>query len=134
MNNDAILYDAKDVHISIDGRVIQGFQDGDMFSATTKEDRVTTEVDAQGFGFAAINNNRLGQITVNLSGNSPDHKRLNDLANSNKIFPVVITTPMEKITAQRCLITKPADAAFGKATPKRTYTIQCLEMHVEVLK
>lgn len=90
------IYDAKDVHLSIDGRVVQNFQDGDMFNVTVKEERVRTAVDAQGWPSIAINNNRLGQITVNLSGNSVDHKRLNQLANTNKVFPLVATTPYEK--------------------------------------
>lgn len=87
------IYDAKDVHLSIDGRVVQNFQDGDMFNVTVKEERVRTAVDAQGWPSIAINNNRLGQITVNLSGNSVDHKRLNQLANTNKVFALVATTP-----------------------------------------
>ena len=32
------VYNAKDVHLSVDGRIIQGFQDGDMFNVTIKED------------------------------------------------------------------------------------------------
>lgn len=27
------VYNAKDVHLSVDGRIIQGFQDGDMLIA-----------------------------------------------------------------------------------------------------
>lgn len=127
------IYDAKDVHLSIDGRVVQNFQDGDMFNVTVKEERVRTAVDAQGWPAIAINNNRLGQITVNLSGNSVDHKRLNQLANTNKVFALVATTPYEKISGTQCIISKPADAAFGKETPKRTYTIEVLDMQVEVL-
>ncbi len=62
-----------------------------------------------------------------------DHKRLNQLANTNKVFALVATTPYEKISGTQCIISKPADAAFGKETPKRTYTIEVLDMQVEVL-
>ena len=130
---DVRLYDAVKANIVVDGRTIQGFQDGDMFNVTVKEERVRTAVDAQGWPSIAINNNRLGQITVNLSGNSVDHKRLNQLANTNKVFALVATTPYEKISGTQCIISKPADAAFGKETPKRTYTIEVLDMQVEVL-
>ena len=37
------IYDAKDVHLSIDGRVVQNFQDGDMFNVTVKEELTVTE-------------------------------------------------------------------------------------------
>lgn len=130
---DVKIYDAKEVHLSINNRIISTFQEGDMVTATMKEDRVQTSVDAQGNASVAVNNNRLGQVTVNLSGTSPDHKFLNSLANSNKVFPIVISTPIEKITGAQAMITKQADAAFGKETPKRTYTIEVFDMHMEVL-
>lgn len=134
MSTSIPIYNAKDCSISVDGRVVQGFQDNDMFSYTIKEDRIQTSVDAQGYASAAVNNNRLGQITINLSGNSVDHKRLNELANTNKMFPIVITTPYEKISGNQAMIAKPADGAFGKATPARTYTVEVLDMQVQVTK
>jgi len=129
---DIPVYNAKDVVLTINGVVVQGFQDGDMISYTIKEDRVQTEVDAQGVPSIAVNNNRLGQITINLSGNSASHKYLNGLANSNKVVPIVIKTPSEKISGNQAIIAKPADGQFGKQTPKRTYTIEVLDMDVQV--
>ena len=43
---DVRLYDAVKANIVVDGRTIQGFQDGDMFSYTYKEEKVKTTVDA----------------------------------------------------------------------------------------
>ena len=127
------IYDAKNVSVVVDGRVVQGFQDNDMVTATQKEENVQTAVDAQGEAQITINNNKLGQITINLSGNSADHKRLNKLANTKKVFPVTIKSDIEKVTAQQCIISKPADAAYGKAVPGRTYTIEALEIHIEAV-
>ena len=132
MAEDMKAYDAKSVTLTVDGNVIIGFQDGDMISYTNKEDMITTEVDAQGFASFAVNNSRLGQITINLSGNSASHKYLNTLANAHKQFPVVILSDTEKISATRAFIAKPADGAYGKQTPKRTYTIETLDMAIEV--
>lgn len=131
---DIPIYNAKDVTISIDGRVVQGFQENDMFTVTRKEDNVQTAVDAQGWPAIAINNNRLGQITLNLSGESTDHKRLNELANNSKVFPIVVNTPFEKISGNQAIVAKPADSAYGKAVPGRTYTIEVLDMQIEVLQ
>ncbi|MEE0001179.1 MAG: hypothetical protein UFS73_00765 [Weissella confusa] len=125
-------YDANSVTLTVDGTVIQGFQNGDMVTYNNKEDMILTEVDAQGFPSFAINNSRLGQITINLSGNSASHKYLNSLANSHKQFPVVILSDTEKISATHAFIAKPADGAYGKQTPKRTYTIETLDMAIEV--
>lgn len=129
---DIPIYNAKDVALVIDGRTVQGFQENDMFTFKIKEDRVKTAVDAQGYPSIAVNNNRLAEITVNLSGNSIDHKRLNELANSNKIFPISAITPIETITGNQAIIAKPADAAYGKNTPARTYTIQVLDANITV--
>lgn len=127
-------YNAKDTVVTVGGVVVKGFQDGDMVSYTQNENRVTAEVDAQGFASVSINNNRLGQVTINLSGNSASHKYLNGIANANKSVPIVIKTPSEKISATQSFINKPADGQFGKQTPKRTYTFTALDMDVSVTK
>ena len=74
---DVRLYDAVKANIVVNGRTIQGFQDGDMFSYTFKEEKVKTTVDAHGDAAIAINNNHLATVTINLTGNSVDHKYLN---------------------------------------------------------
>lgn len=131
MAQDIPVYNAMDVSISINGRVIQGFQENDMFSAQYKEDQVRTNVDAQGWPSMAINNNHLGQITLNLSGSSLDYKTMLTLANTHEVFSVVAITPIEKITANQCIIARQPSAAYGKDTPKRTFTIEALDMQME---
>ncbi|QGG59549.1 phage structural protein [Loigolactobacillus bifermentans] len=130
--DDLKLYDAKSVHISLDGRVLTRFQTGDMISIQQKEANITTEVDAQGEASVAINNNKLADATINMSGNSSDIAFLNDLANSHKCVPFVCDSDLEKITAAQAFVSKPAPVAFGKDTPKRAYTIELLSMITEV--
>lgn len=130
---DVRLYDALQANIVVDGRTIKGFQDGDMFSYTYKEEKVRTSVDAQGNPAVAINNNHLATITINLTGNSVDHKYLNDIANQNKQVTISITSEFERISGNQAFITKIPDGAFGKDTPKRTYTFEVLDMRVEAL-
>ncbi|QIL50114.1 hypothetical protein G7084_01515 [Weissella coleopterorum] len=127
------LYDAKSVVLTVDGVVIQGFQDNDMITYSFKEEQVRTSVDAQGVPSLAKNNNHLGNIVINLSGNSKSHKFLNNLANTRKVFPIVIKSDLEKVSSTQCIIAKPADGAFGKDTPKRTYTVEALSMEVTAL-
>lgn len=127
------VYNAKDVHLVIDGRVVQGFQPNDMFTIAYDEDRITMTVDAQGNVEAAANNARMATLTVNLSGNSADHKRLAKLANANKSFKVSATTGYEKITGNECFVTKLPNTAYGKGTPGRTYTIKIADCQMDVL-
>lgn len=128
------IYDARDTSISIDNRVVTGFQDNDMFTFTAKEERITTQTDAQGFSSMGINNGRLATITLNLVATSPDYKWCMDLANTTSSFPVVIKSAYEKITVNVAFFTKPADIALGKAAGARTFTIECLDSQVEVLQ
>ena len=130
---DVRLYDAVKANIVVNGRTIQGFQDGDMFSYTFKEEKVKTAVDAHGDAAIAINNNHLATVTINLTGNSVDHKYLNDIANANKQVTLQITSEFEKVSGNQAFITKVPDGAFGKDTPKRTYTIEVLDMRVQAL-
>lgn len=131
--SDVRIYDAKDANIVIDGRTIQGFQDGDMFSYSYKENKVNTSVDAQGSPAVAVNNNHLATVTINLTGNSIDHKYLLDIANNNKQVTLAITSDFEKISANQAFIQKVPDGAFGKDTPRRTYTLEVLDMRVDPL-
>lgn|SRR5699024_5417115 len=130
---DVRLYDAVEANIVVNGRTIQGFQDGDMFSYTFKEEKVKTAVDAHGDAAIAINNNHLATVTINLTGNSVDHKYLNDIANANKQVTLQITSEFEKVSGNQAFITKVPDGAFGKDTPKRTYTFEVLDMRVQAL-
>lgn len=130
---DVRLYDAVKANIVVNGRTIQGFQDGDMFSYTFKEEKVKTTVDAHGDAAIAINNNHLATVTINLTGNSVDHKYLNDIANANKQVTLQITSEFEKVSGNQAFITKVPDGAFGKDTPKRTYTFEVPDMRVQAL-
>ena len=125
-------YDARDVHLIVDGRVVTGFGANDMFSVSYNEDRLKVTVDAQGNTEAAINNSRLGKVTVNLSGNSVDHKRFNELGNSMKDFKLSCDTGYEIISASECYITKLPTANYGKNTPGRSYVITCCDLSIQV--
>lgn len=130
---DVRIYDALKANIVVNGRTIQGFQDQDMFTYAFKEEKIKTSVDAHGDPAVAKNNNHLGTITINLTGNSIDHKYLNGIANANKQVTIQITSDIEKISGNQAFITKIPDGGFGKDTPKRTYVFEVLDMHVDAL-
>lgn len=127
------VYDPREATISINNRVITGFQENDMYTFTTKEDMITTATDAQGKSSLALNNARLAQITLNLAADSADYGFCAQLANSLTPFPVVIKTPFEKVTCSECYFTKPADVAAGKAVGARTFTAEALDSSVDVI-
>lgn len=127
------MYNALDANIVIGGRTIKGFQENDMFSYTFKEEQIKTSVDAQGTPAGSVNNNHLGEVTINLSGTSVDHKYLNGIANSHKQVTLQINSEFEKISGNQAFISKVPDGAFGKDTPKRTYKFEVLDMRVDAL-
>ena len=57
--------------LSINGIPLVGFAKGDHISATYTEDRNTTHMSADAYGRHALNPNRNGTVTVNMSMSSP---------------------------------------------------------------
>ncbi len=120
-------YDAREVTIVVDGTILTGFQDGDMVSFGKDNNFVEVQVDAQGEASAAINNDKLGTFTINLSASSPFNKKMVQLANSRKQFAVSVKHKTERASATKAFIEKTPDGAFGKATGSRTYAIKALD-------
>lgn len=120
-------YDAREVTTIVDGVIITGFQDGDMVTFGKDNSFVEVQVDAQGESAAAINNDRLGTFTVNLSSASPWNKKLMELANSRKQFAITIKHKTEVATATKAFVEKTPDGSFGKGIGSRAYTIKALD-------
>lgn len=125
------IYDPRESTISVNNRIMSGFQENDMFTDTAKEDMITTATDAQGKASLALNNARLHQITLNLAADSPDYAFCLKLANGLTPFPVVIKTPFEKSSYSQCYFTKTPDIAAGKAVGGRTFVIEALDSSIE---
>lgn len=126
-------YDARKVTTVVDSVVAQGFQDGDMVSFSKDSDYVEVVVDAQGQASAALNNDNMGTITINLSSSSPFNKKMMQLANSRKQFPISIKHDTERAWGTKAFVQKTPDGSFGKGTGSRSYTIKVLDYKHEYL-
>lgn len=119
-------YDARSVTTIVNSIALFGFADGDM--VTTSKDNANSEVmsDAQGNSALAINNDKIGTITINLAQTSPCYAKLVQLANNKTIFPAYVINGSEKIGGPECFIEKVPDTNFGKTIGTRAFVIKVL--------
>lgn len=123
----ATTYNANDVTVIADNITIIGFGDSDMVSCSKDEDNIQVMEDAQGHASAAINNSKLGTITITLAQTSPSYNHLVRLANTRKTFPLRVVNGKESIGGSRALVQKLPDAGFGKSVGTRAFVVKVLD-------
>jgi hypothetical protein len=131
MADNSIMYDANQVKTTVDGRIVTGFGPNDMVTYSFNKDLVTPFIDAQGRGGMAANNDHSGKITINLSGDSADHKRFIDMTNAKKEFKIQIDTPFETITGAQACFQKMPNANYGAGMPTHAYEIHVINLIVQ---
>ncbi|MEK4883479.1 DUF3277 domain-containing protein [Bacillus smithii] len=120
------LYDASKITVTAKNMNVTGFKKGTFVTANKDDDNVTVESNAQGEAAWAINNSKLGTITLTLNQTSPFCKFFNDLANTREFFPIWVDDPVggEKRGGTQAMVTKIADATFSDGVEARAYTIK----------
>ncbi|EAE5980034.1 hypothetical protein LG489_001415 [Listeria monocytogenes] len=127
MNEVMATYDANTVSTIINGISIFGFSDGDMVSCSKDSNNVEIKSDAQGNSSAAVNNDKMGTIKVDLAQTSPCYPKLIDIANRQLKVPIYVINGKEKIGGSMAFIEKLPDAGFGKSVGTRSFTFKVLD-------
>ncbi|EAF5045036.1 hypothetical protein FRG77_07870 [Listeria monocytogenes] len=127
MANEMATYDANTVSIIVNGISMFGFSDGDMVSCSKDSNNVEIKSDAQGNSSAAVNNDRMGTIKIDLAQTSPCYPKLIDIANRQLKVPVFVINGKEKIGGSMAFIEKLPDAGFGKGVGARSFTFKVLD-------
>lgn len=120
-------YDASKVITIIDGVTLFGFSDGDMVSCSKDANNIETKVDAQGIASAAINNDSLGSVKIDLASTSPCNKQMITLANTRKRVPILVINGKETMGGSLAYIEKLPDSSFGKGIGTRSYNVKVLD-------
>ncbi|EUJ24764.1 gp15 [Listeria grandensis FSL F6-0971] len=120
-------YDAAKVSIIVDGLNYFGFSDGDMVNCSKDSNNAEFKSDAQGNASAAVNNDSLGTIKIDLAQTSPCYKHIVGLANSKKTFPIRIVDGNHVIGGLRAIVEKLPDAGYGKGVGTRSATIKVMD-------
>ncbi|EAF5461912.1 hypothetical protein CPC87_06845 [Listeria monocytogenes] len=127
MENVMATYDANTVSIIVNGISLFGFSDGDMVSCSKDSNNVEIKSDAQGNSSAAVNNDKMGTIKIDLAQTSPCYPKLIDIANRQLKVPVFVINGKEKIGGSMAFIEKLPDAGFGKSVGTRSFTFKVLD-------
>lgn len=126
MANTPGVYDASLITTTLNNMIVTGFKKGTFVTANTDGDRVTVESNAQGEASWALNNSKLGTVTLTLNQTSPFIRVLNELANKKSFFPIWVDDPInkERRGGTEAFVTKIADASFSEGVEGRAYTIK----------
>ncbi|KJF47115.1 DUF3277 family protein [Bacillus safensis] len=127
-------YNPMDVTTTIAGKIVTGFSEGTMVSASKDEDNFQVKMSAKGEASVAVTNNMLGTITLTLSQGSPFVALLNQYANTSKQFPIWIKNNgmvKETIGGTSAMVKKNADAEYGDEVGDREFEIQVFDYTVK---
>lgn len=126
MANGNGIYDASKITVVLKNMNVTGFKKGTFVTANKDDESVTVESNAQGEATWAINNSKLGTITLTLNQTSPFCKVLNQLDKTHEFFPIWVNDPIngEKRGGTQAMVTKAADATYSDGNEARQYTIK----------
>ncbi|WP_332649664.1 phage structural protein [Lysinibacillus sp. 54212] len=130
MSGHIATYDARKVTTVIGGVILTGFPDGSFVKCSKDNDNFEASSGAQGDVAIAINGDSLGTIEVTLSQTSPSVSYLDKLANNREMVSAWVNSVNEVKEVKggsRAMVTKPADAEFGKSISNRVYTIKVFD-------
>lgn len=123
---ETFVYDAQNVVIQIDGRVMVDYGDGDFVSFSKDEENFTAKTSANGTVGVAVSHSQIGTVTYRPMQGSSEIPFLNQLANARKQFPLYINSGgdfPEIISGTKCQIKKTPEGSLGKEISDREYEI-----------
>lgn len=123
-----------DVTVTVGGKIVTGFSEGTMVSASKDEDNFQVKMSAKGEASVAVTNNKLGTITLTLSQGSPFVSLLNQFANTSKLFAIWVKHNgmiKETFGGTSAAVKKNADADYGDEVGDREFEIQVFDYTVK---
>ncbi|GEO70436.1 hypothetical protein [Levilactobacillus acidifarinae] len=125
------LFDAADVAIYLDDKLVKYFNGNDMVSVTWTTDNVTMEIDAQGAGTAVKNHDGRGTMTLHLNRASDTWQDIMGFGASTGYHKIDVTTPYEHIFTSKALLTKNPDINVGGTAQTVDAGFSCNKISLE---
>lgn len=113
IQDDEPLYDAQDVAIYLNGKLVKFFNGDDLVDVSWANDRITWTVDAQGSNSAVRKHDDRGTITMHLNRASENWQEIMEMGASTKYVRIDIQTPFEHVYTSKALLTKNPDIKVG---------------------
>lgn len=126
------VYDSAKITVTAQNAIVTGYKKGTFVTANKDNDTVTPESNAQGDTVWALNNDKLGTVTLTLNQTSPWCKKFNQLAGAHTFFPIWVDDPIngERRGGSQGIVTKIADATFSDQVEARAYTVKVGDFQV----
>ncbi|MDR1438941.1 MAG: DUF3277 family protein [Clostridiales bacterium] len=86
-----MVYDSKNVNVTVKGALLTGFGSGSFVSCAKNAPNIVPYVGVKGETAESIVNDNTGTVTVTLQHTSPSNKLLSDLANRRESFGISVT-------------------------------------------
>ncbi|MFD1455237.1 hypothetical protein ACFQ44_06000 [Levilactobacillus lanxiensis] len=131
LEDDEPLFDAGDVAIYLDDKLVKYFNGNDMASVSWTTDNVTLEIDAQGAGTAVKNHDGRGTITLHLNRASDTWQDIMGFGASTGYHKINIVTPYEHVYAGKALLTKNPDINIGGTAQTVDTAFSCNKITLE---
>lgn len=131
LQDDEPLFDAGDVAIFLDDKLVSYFNGNDMASVTWTTDNVTLEIDAQGAGTAVKNHDGRGTITLHLNRASDAWQDVMGYGASTGYHKIDINTPYEHVYSSKSLVTKNPDINIGGGAQTVDVAFSCVNVSLE---
>jgi len=120
------IVDAANSVITIDGRVMTDYGNGDFIAWEKDEENFTASTSANGTVGVAVSHDQLGTVTYKPMQGSQEIKFLNNLANTRKTFPIYINSGgefPEIVSGTRCQVKRSAGGSISNEVSDREFEI-----------
>lgn len=131
LNDDEPLFDAADVAIYLDGKLVKYFNGNDMVSIAWTTDNVTLDIDAQGSGTGVVNHDGRGTITLHLNRASETWQDIMLFGVNTQYHKIDVATPYEHVYSGKSLLTKNPDINIGGGTQTIDAAFSCINIALE---
>ncbi|KJW12869.1 hypothetical protein [Levilactobacillus spicheri] len=131
LEDDEPLFDAADVAIYLDNKLVKYFNGNDMAQIDWTTDNATLDIDAQGAGTAVKNHDGRGTITLHLNRASDTWQDIMGFGVSTGYHKIDISTPYEHVYAGKALLTKNPSLAIGGTAQTVDAAFSCVNIALE---
>lgn len=131
LEDDEPLFDAADVAIYLDNKLVKYFNGNDMANIDWTTDNVTLDIDAQGAGSAVKNHDGRGTIVLHLNRASETWQDIMGFGVSTGYHKIDISTPYEHVYAGKALLTKNPSIVVGGGAQTVDAGFSCVNIALE---
>jgi len=127
----AKVFDVRNDSVSVDGRMITAWAEGDPVTWTHTQPNSVTKTPIIGSSYRVKQNSPVGNVVLRVLPDTADYKFLLNLANSQKEFKVVVNAQGERISGTQGAFNQLPNGSISNNTLVRELTAELLDYKIE---